>query len=163
MKYFFPPSHIRSTSTNISLAPLSTCNQQPAINDTNLSSANKSAIGVSEAKSKIAQEKERTLFDVVNCRRDDTLKPQTIVSLPIRYKQIALNSHTNHKKKHQPTPKPKQTMTIVPKTSRGLRVLPPPKKEDIKAEKDDLLKEIALIEQWWREPRWKGTTRTFTG
>jgi hypothetical protein len=54
-------------------------------------------------------------------------------------------------------------MTIVPKTSRGLRVLPPPTKEDTKAEKDDLLKEIALIEQWWREPRWKGTTRTFTG
>ena len=54
-------------------------------------------------------------------------------------------------------------MTIAPKTSRGLRVLPPSKQADIVAEKDDLMKEIALIEQWWKEPRWKGTTRTFNG
>lgn len=55
-------------------------------------------------------------------------------------------------------------MTITPKTSRGLRVLnTPPKQQDISAEKDDLMKEIASIEQWWREPRWNGTTRTFTG
>lgn len=55
-------------------------------------------------------------------------------------------------------------MTITPKTSRGLRVLNnPPKQDDLAAEKDDLMKEIASIEQWWREPRWKGTTRTFTG
>ena len=54
-------------------------------------------------------------------------------------------------------------MTITPKTSRGLRVLPTSKKDDIQAEKDALMNEIALIEQWWREPRWKGTTRTFTG
>ena len=54
-------------------------------------------------------------------------------------------------------------MTIPPKTSRGLRVLPPAKQENIQAEKDALLSEIAAIEQWWREPRWKGTTRTFTG
>lgn len=54
-------------------------------------------------------------------------------------------------------------MTITPKISRGLRVLQPPKKEDVQAEKDELMKEIALIEQWWREPRWKGTTRTYSG
>ena len=54
-------------------------------------------------------------------------------------------------------------MTITPKVSRGLRVLPLAKKEDIVAEKDDLMKEIALIEQWWREPRWEGTTRTYSG
>lgn len=57
----------------------------------------------------------------------------------------------------------KQAMTITPKISRGLRVLQPPKKEDVQAEKDELMKEIALIEQWWREPRWKGTTRTYSG
>eukprot|EP00804_Cyclotella_cryptica_P003186 CCRYP_013789-RB/>CCRYP_013789-RB protein AED:0.14 eAED:0.14 QI:270/1/1/1/0.66/0.57/7/949/569 len=53
-------------------------------------------------------------------------------------------------------------MTITPKVSRGLRVLPPPKKEDIAAEKDELMKEIAFIEQWWSEPRWTGTTRTYS-
>ncbi|KAL3788382.1 hypothetical protein HJC23_009188 [Cyclotella cryptica] len=57
---------------------------------------------------------------------------------------------------------PDSIMTITPKVSRGLRVLPPPKKEDIAAEKDELMKEIAFIEQWWSEPRWTGTTRTYS-
>lgn len=54
-------------------------------------------------------------------------------------------------------------MTITPKTSRGLRVLPSSPKDDIRAEKDELMKEISMIQQWWMEPRWNGTSRTFTG
>ncbi|EJK45720.1 isocitrate lyase [Thalassiosira oceanica] len=55
---------------------------------------------------------------------------------------------------------------MVPKVSRGLRVLPLPlptsDKSDVKAERDALLKEIAQIETWWREPRWDDTKRAYT-
>ena len=57
-------------------------------------------------------------------------------------------------------------MTIIPKTSRGLRVLPSSsvaKQEDVRAERDELMRDIAIIEQWWRDPRWKGTKRTYSG
>ena len=54
---------------------------------------------------------------------------------------------------------------VVPKVSRGLRVLPlpTPDKSDVKAERDALLQEIAQIETWWREPRWDDTKRAYTG
>eukprot|EP00571_Detonula_confervacea_P015572 CAMPEP_0172308786 /NCGR_PEP_ID=MMETSP1058-20130122/9280_1 /TAXON_ID=83371 /ORGANISM="Detonula confervacea, Strain CCMP 353" /LENGTH=573 /DNA_ID=CAMNT_0013021283 /DNA_START=153 /DNA_END=1871 /DNA_ORIENTATION=+ len=53
----------------------------------------------------------------------------------------------------------------TPKVSRGLRVLPKSassNSSNVKAERDALMSEIAQIEQWWRDGRWKGTTRTFT-
>jgi hypothetical protein len=34
---------------------------------------------------------------------------------------------------------------------------------NVQAERSALMKEIAQIEQWWRDPRWKGTTRTYSG
>lgn len=51
---------------------------------------------------------------------------------------------------------------VAPKTSRGLRVLPPPKADDVAAETKSLKNEIAQIEKWWRDPRWKETKRTYT-
>lgn len=43
-------------------------------------------------------------------------------------------------------------------------MLPPTSdKSDVKAERDALLKEIAQIETWWREPRWDDTKRAYTG
>lgn len=36
------------------------------------------------------------------------------------------------------------------------------KSEDVKAERDALLKEIAQIGTWWREPRWDDTKRAYT-
>ena len=48
--------------------------------------------------------------------------------------------------------------------SRGLRVLP--SKPNIIASSDELAKlqtEAAKIEQWWNGPRWKHTTRPYTG
>jgi len=51
---------------------------------------------------------------------------------------------------------------MIPKISRGLRVLPRSPDTDVKAEKDALLGEVTQIEQWWREPRWQGTTRTYS-
>lgn len=59
----------------------------------------------------------------------------------------------------------------IPKVSRGLRVLPTTTSSpsnDAKeatsanAEREMLLKEIAQIEEWWRDPRWKGTKRTYS-
>mmetsp|Transcript_17307 Transcript_17307/g.29835 ORF Transcript_17307/g.29835 Transcript_17307/m.29835 type:complete len:574 (+) Transcript_17307:75-1796(+) len=51
----------------------------------------------------------------------------------------------------------------TPKVSRGLRVLPKSAPStSVKAEKEALLSEIAQIEQWWRDGRWKGTTRTYS-
>ena len=49
--------------------------------------------------------------------------------------------------------------------SRGLRVLPSTSSSggSVKAERDALVKEIAQIEQWWRDARWKGTKRTYSG
>ena len=63
------------------------------------------------------------------------------------------------------------TSASTPKVSRGLRVLSSsststPNKDttnEAKAEREALMKEIALIEQWWRDPRWKGTKRTYSG
>lgn len=62
----------------------------------------------------------------------------------------------------------KTTMTSksTPKVSRGLRVArktQSPTSGDVKAERAALMDEIAQIERWWRESRWKGTTRTFSG
>lgn len=55
----------------------------------------------------------------------------------------------------------------TPKVPRGLRVL---KKStasstdnNVQAERSALMKEIAQIEQWWHDPRWKGTTRPYSG
>ena len=55
--------------------------------------------------------------------------------------------------------------TPKPKVSRGLRVLPSTSSSggSVKAERDALVKEIAQIEQWWRDARWKGTKRTYSG
>jgi len=56
-------------------------------------------------------------------------------------------------------------MVKTPKVSRGLRVLPSSagsKSSDVAAEKDALMKEIAQIEQWFRDPRWKETKRTYS-
>jgi isocitrate lyase len=33
----------------------------------------------------------------------------------------------------------------------------------VRAERDELMRDIAIIEQWWRDPRWKGTKRTYSG
>jgi len=65
------------------------------------------------------------------------------------------------------------TSKSTPKVSRGLRVLPKKSSSssssdddggggEIKAEREALLTEIAQIEQWWREERWKGTKRTYS-
>jgi len=58
------------------------------------------------------------------------------------------------------------TSKSTPKVSRGLRVLPKCASSNnsgsVKAERDALMSEIAHIEQWWRDGRWKGTTRTFS-
>eukprot|EP00580_Thalassiosira_gravida_P018497 CAMPEP_0201672036 /NCGR_PEP_ID=MMETSP0494-20130426/31312_1 /ASSEMBLY_ACC=CAM_ASM_000839 /TAXON_ID=420259 /ORGANISM="Thalassiosira gravida, Strain GMp14c1" /LENGTH=589 /DNA_ID=CAMNT_0048153567 /DNA_START=197 /DNA_END=1963 /DNA_ORIENTATION=+ len=64
------------------------------------------------------------------------------------------------------------TSKSTPKVSRGLRVLPNKSSAsssssdggvgEIKAERKALLSEIAQIEQWWRDGRWKGTKRTFS-
>ncbi len=57
-------------------------------------------------------------------------------------------------------------MVKTPKVSRGLRVLQSSatsKSSDVAAEKDALMKEIAQIEQWFRDPRWKETTRSYSG
>lgn len=55
----------------------------------------------------------------------------------------------------------------TPKVPRGLRVLNKPSamaaETNVQAERSALMKEIAQIEQWWRDPRWKGTTRTYSG
>jgi len=51
---------------------------------------------------------------------------------------------------------------VAAKTSRGLRVLPSSPPTDVTAETKSLTKEIAQIEQWWRDPRWKGTKRTYS-
>lgn len=55
----------------------------------------------------------------------------------------------------------------TPRVPRGLRVL---KKStasstdnNVQAERSALMKEIAQIEQWWHDPRWKGTTRPYSG
>jgi hypothetical protein len=124
-------------------------NPNPNIRTT-LDHSCKSAIGVSEASNQC-------------CDRFFSTKPRrvdTIFTSPLQVNR--------HKKVHASIniisiKQQKQAMTITPKISRGLRVLQPPKKEDVQAEKDELMKEIALIEQWWREPRWKGTTRTYSG
>jgi len=53
----------------------------------------------------------------------------------------------------------------TPKVSRGLRVLPKSalsNNSDIGPERAALTSEIAQIEQWWLDERWKGTTRTFS-
>ena len=58
------------------------------------------------------------------------------------------------------------TSVSTPKVSRGLRSLPSAattKSNNIQAERNALMKEIAEIEQWWRSDRWKGTTRTYSG
>ena len=54
----------------------------------------------------------------------------------------------------------------TPKVSRGLRVAKmsqSPTSGDVKAERAALMEEIAQIERWWRDSRWMGTTRTFSG
>ena len=57
---------------------------------------------------------------------------------------------------------------VAPKISRGLRVLPSSSANKatnvvVGEEKDELLREISQIEQGWRDPRWKGTKRTYSG
>jgi len=54
-------------------------------------------------------------------------------------------------------------MTIAPKISRGVRVLPPKTKETASEEYQALQKDILGIEQWWKDSRWEHTTRTFSG
>lgn len=54
------------------------------------------------------------------------------------------------------------------KVSRGLRVLPKDKSSassshDVEAERDALAREIAQIERWWSDGRWRGTKRTYSG
>ncbi len=53
------------------------------------------------------------------------------------------------------------------KVPRGLRVLKkssaPSTDNNVQAERSALMKEIAQIDQWWRDPRWKGTTRPYSG
>jgi len=53
-------------------------------------------------------------------------------------------------------------MTIAPKISRGVRVLPPKTKETASEEYQALQKDILGIEQWWKDSRWEHTTRTFS-
>jgi len=58
------------------------------------------------------------------------------------------------------------TSKSTPKISRGLRVAKKsqsPTSGDVKAERAALMEEIAQIERWWRDSRWVGTTRTFSG
>lgn len=53
-------------------------------------------------------------------------------------------------------------MTIKPKTSRGLRVLPPKAKTSNHGEFQKLKRTVDEIEQWWQQSRWKHTKRTYT-
>lgn len=52
-----------------------------------------------------------------------------------------------------------------PKIPRGLRVVagtlssPPGRSEEL----SQLRQEVARIEKWWADPRWKHTTRNFSG
>mmetsp|Transcript_21908 Transcript_21908/g.32001 ORF Transcript_21908/g.32001 Transcript_21908/m.32001 type:complete len:574 (+) Transcript_21908:79-1800(+) len=51
---------------------------------------------------------------------------------------------------------------ILPKVSRGLRALPPQKKESTREEQAKLQKDTAEVGIWWKDARWNHTTRTYT-
>jgi len=55
------------------------------------------------------------------------------------------------------------TTHTTAKISRGLRVLPSKKAQTVNEENSKLQKDIASIEQWWSEPRWKYTKREYSG
>jgi len=52
---------------------------------------------------------------------------------------------------------------MIPKVSRGVRVLPPKKKESVPEEYEKLQKDAAEIEKWWNDSRWFHTKRTYKG
>ena len=59
----------------------------------------------------------------------------------------------------------------VPNVSRGLRVLPPSQqnqngvggKTSVKREHIALQKDLDSIENWWNDPRWTHTKRSYKG
>lgn len=52
---------------------------------------------------------------------------------------------------------------MLPKTSRGLRVLPPTRPDSADEELEKLKKDEQEIQKWWRSSRWDFTKRTYSG
>jgi len=50
---------------------------------------------------------------------------------------------------------------MLPKISRGVRVLSPKRQETVPEEQKKLQNDIASVEKWWQDARWNYTTRTF--
>jgi hypothetical protein len=52
---------------------------------------------------------------------------------------------------------------MIPKVSRGVRVLPPKKKESVPEEHDKLQLDAREIGKGWSDSRWMHTRRTYKG
>lgn len=63
-----------------------------------------------------------------------------------------------------PSSQKKKTQPIIPKVPRGLRSLPVvAPSSDSRSDYKSLKAEAAQIEEWWTSPRWRLTTRVYSG